>query len=414
MNDGHPVELRIVEDAASTFKPEALSAENGERLWRDYRSKINVEFPSLRTEQNWVLASQGWIGYVPLGPELRLVLEPKVPIQNLFGLLEVAYDLSPRAFDLREGLIECGSLAELYERLAHVLAKRTLQRARSGLYHEYVGRDDVLPFVRGRMDLSRILTSPWSVELRCKYDEHSGEIGDNQILSWTLGQVLRSGLCTDRTLPTIRQAYRVVSRVAPPAPVSANECIRRLYNRLNDDYKPLHALCRFFLEGAGPQMQEGTHGMLPFLIDMSALFELFVARSAATELQERGTGLWADPHVKYQVGSAGAVNFDLDLAIRVQGSGRALCVVDTKYKRPERPSNDDISQVVTYALLEGCDDAVLVYPAPLAVPIDLVIGHVRVRSLTFDISGDLREGGARFLGGLLASLGVAGTPATPS
>ena len=396
--------LTVVEDRPCSFAPDRLSLGDGQQLWELFGKLVSVEFPSPRTENKWVLTSQGWVGYIPLRPGLRLSLEPKVPIANLFRLLEVAYNLKPGAFRLFEDLVDCGSLTEFYERLAHVLAKRTLQRARWGFHQEYVEKDDVLPYVRGRLNVSRLLAAPWSVNLQCQFEEHTGEIEDNKILAWTLNRILRSGLCSQRTVPTIRHAYRTVSSVAMPTPFSGDDCVGRSYNKLNDDYKPLHALCRFFLEGTGPHLREGDHEMLPFLIDMSELFEKFVANWLEEVFRQSSLGLLVHPHKKHQLGPSGTVGFDLDLVLYSRSTGRALCVVDTKYKRPERPSNDDICQVVTYALLEQCQEAVLAYPAPLALPLDVRIGTVRVRSVTFDLGADLDRAGEKFLAQLLEPL----------
>ena len=78
----------------------------------------------------------------------------------------------------------------------------------------------------------------------------------------------------------------------------------------------------------------------------------------------------------------------------------ALLVLDTKYKAPDRPGNDDISQVVTYANIKDCQEAVLIYPTPLNL--DVMIGKIRVRSLTFSLDGDLEQAGSRFLDDLLS------------
>lgn len=41
----------------------------------------------------------------------------------------------------------------------------------------------------------------------------------------------------------------------------------RFYNRLNQDYEPMHGLCWFFLENIGPTHEQGEHTILPFLVD---------------------------------------------------------------------------------------------------------------------------------------------------
>jgi 5-methylcytosine-specific restriction enzyme subunit McrC len=52
-----------------------------------------VEFPSPKTDHRWELTAQGWVGYIPLSPELGLSLQPKVSLEGLFRMLEYAYRL---------------------------------------------------------------------------------------------------------------------------------------------------------------------------------------------------------------------------------------------------------------------------------------------------------------------------------
>ncbi len=74
-------------------------------------------------------------------------------------------------------------------------------------------------------------------------------------------------------------------------------------------------------------------------------------------------------------------------------------MLDTKYKAPDRPANPDIFQVVAYAEVKRCREALLVYPIP--VPFDERLGDIRVRSLTFATAGDLEQAGQAFLAQLV-------------
>jgi 5-methylcytosine-specific restriction enzyme subunit McrC len=53
---------------------------------------------------------------------------------------------------------------------------------------------------------------------------------------------------------------------------------------------------------------------------------------------------------------------------------------------------------------KGCKEAVLVYPVPLARTFDEKIGDIRVRSMTFSLSGDLDRSGESFINELLGSV----------
>jgi 5-methylcytosine-specific restriction enzyme subunit McrC len=99
--------------------------------------------------------------------------------------------------------------------LAYILARRVLERGRQGFYRAYLPQTDQLPYVRGRLDARTGLCHPATVNLTCAYEEHTADIADNQILAYTLWRIARSGLCTERVLPTVRRAYRALSGLAP-------------------------------------------------------------------------------------------------------------------------------------------------------------------------------------------------------
>jgi len=386
-------EVRTIE--LVEYKPRRLPAgqltlAEGEVIWRSYGERINVSFPSPQTAGEWELEAQGWVGYLPVTPTLALSLVPKVPIENLFRMLEYAYSL--KSFELLDGAMDSDSLADLYERLAAILAKRVLDRARRGLYAAYQAEAGPLLYVRGSIDMADRMRRPWDTRLTCRYEEHTADLEENQILAWTLGRIAQAGFCSERTLPIVRRAFHTLHSVADPAPFGPQACVGRLYNRLNDDYEPLHGLCRFFLEHSGPTHQLGDRRMIPFLVKMDRLYELFVAEWLKLHLPDHY-------RLKYQqhvaVGEGGTFTFDVDAVLSDQ-QGRPLAVLDAKYKAPEKASNDDVFQVVTYAETLGCHQGALVYPTPLTRPLDEPFGRNRVRSLVFRLDGDLEAAGRAF------------------
>ena len=393
--------IPLTEYVTKTLSPEAFPQEAGEILWRDYRSQVAVDFPSPKTDGQWELTPQGWVGYIPVTAELGLQLQPKIALENIFRMLEYAYRLESFEF-LAEDVTHVRSLADFYERLANILAKRVLDRARKGLHRAYMPENERLPYVRGRLDARRLAHRPWSAALHCHYEEHTADIEENQILAWTLQRIARSNMCSSRVQPTVRQAYRALHGAASLQPFSPQDCVGRLYNRLNADYHPMHALCRFFLEHSGPTHRVGDRTFMPFLVNMARLYELFVAEWLKQHLQTERLQLKAQDTVT--LGKDQNLRFNIDLTLYDTETQAALCILDTKYKAAQTPSASDISQVVTYAEIKGCQDAFLIYPTPLHPPLDQQIGRKRVRSLTFPIAGDLEASGRIFRAELLAAL----------
>ncbi|HRW82757.1 MAG TPA: hypothetical protein P5049_04800 [Methanothrix sp.] len=160
----------------------------------------------------------------------------------------------------------------------------------------------------------------------------------------------------------------------------------------------MHALCRFFLEQSGPSHKVGDRTMIPFLVDMAKLYELFVAEWLKLKAQKLPDFV-VKSQEKVVIGQDGRIKFNIDLVVYERDTPKALFVLDTKYKAPDHPGNDDISQVVTYATAKGCHEAILIYPKP--INLDEMIGKIRVRSLEFSLDGDLEEAGRRFLEDLL-------------
>ncbi len=390
-----PTIITLTEYKTKSLSQADFSEAAARILWERYRSQVTVEPPSFKNNNRWQLTAQGWVGQIPLTPALTLSLQPKVPLGNLFRMLEYAYDLDIRFLG---GLVDCPSLAEFYERLANVLALRVLERGRKGLHRAYLSRQARLPYVRGRLETRQAITRPGRAALPCAYEEQTADIPANQILAWTLFTIARSGRCSERVLPTIRRAYRTLQGTVTIQPPPPDVWRTEVYHRLTEDYRPMHALCRFFLEQSGPGHRQGEQPMLPFLIDMARLYEKFVARWLANHLPPTVT---LKIQERVNLSDSQSLHFDIDLALYDAASGHPRCVLDTKYKAPTAPAAADIHQMISYAHTTGCDQAVLIYPSPLPRPLDETNRTIRLRSLTFALEGDLEQAGQQFLRSLV-------------
>jgi 5-methylcytosine-specific restriction enzyme subunit McrC len=91
------------------------------------------------------------------------------------------------------------------------------------------------------------------------------------------------------------------------------------------------------------------------------------------------------------------MHFQPDVVIRTGATGTPVLVLDTKYKIDATPGSDDIAQVVAYATYLGCSETVLLYPFKLPTLLAIQVGGVRVRTLAFELMGDLPSTGHRLL-----------------
>lgn len=389
-----PLYTTLVEYQPVSLPASALSEETASLLWRRYHKQIEVEPPSFRTGNRWQLTAQGWAGFIPLTRYLTLILQPKVALSDLFAMIEVAYHLESLHF--LPGQIRVTSLPEIYSILARLLAHHILARSRRGLYRAYVPVQENSAYVRGRIRASALGDSLPAATVACSYQQLTSDVEENRILAWTLYTILQSGLCRSETLQLVQQAYRLLSSQCTLTPVSAKQSRDRHYTRLNQDYAPLHALCAFFLDQSGPGHTIGDQTMISFLVDMARLYEQFVA----AWLNRR---LATSHRVAVQVHTpvSSDLHFTIDLVI---SAGRQRWVVDTKYKTPSAgPDTADVAQVLAYAQVQNAQEAVLVYPAPIPQPLDVVVGGVRLRTLAFRLDEDLDKAGEALVAALLGT-----------
>ena len=357
--------------------------------------KFDVEPPSFLTNHTYGLRSRGWVGYIPIGDALLVRVMPKVPIHNLFRMLEVAYNL--RSFRLFDGEIQIESLEDIYERLVSILARRVLDRVRKGLYRSYVSEADELSYARGRIDpLRATLNSKRGIpRIQCWYEEHTSDLEDNRILLWTLYCVRRQALRQEKIRIELDRARRALDGTITLERCSPSDCVNRLYHRLNDDYAPMHGLCRFILEQTGPGLHPSDHVFIPFELNMPQLFELFVAEWLRANAP-RGTVV----RRKYQaqLDANFRMKIEIDILLCEERSQRPIAVLDTKYKTEEQPSEEDIYQIAFHASELQVRRAILVYPSTLAMPLRMI--HARdilIESMAFDIGIAPEIAGAEFL-----------------
>ncbi|MBK7896537.1 MAG: hypothetical protein WAS33_02735 [Candidatus Promineifilaceae bacterium] len=394
-----PLNLQLSEYETLNLPAAQLPTWVGEQLWRSLDQtgkKLRVTFPSPKTDGQWQLTAQGWVGQVHLPHQLNLTITPKLPINRLFELWEMAYDL--RLAELAEGVTAVSALPDFFSLLAHILAQRTIRRGRQGFQRAYLRQTAELPYVRGKL-LPPRATTP-TTQLTCRYDAHTADIPDNQLIAYTLHQIARSGQCRPAAQTAIRQAYHLLQPLVTVRPFQPSDCQHRSYSRLNQDYATLHALCRFFLEHTGPLLADGQHQLMPFLLNMPHLYERCVANWLHANLP---APYRSKAQESTSLGPQAELRFQIDLTL-YGANGRPLAVLDTKYKTPDKPSQADISQVITYAKAKGCHHALLIYPQPLPQPLHVLVGDVQLHTLSFRLDEPLEQAGRQFQQQLWAQL----------
>lgn len=361
----------------------ALTPEDVTFITKQMKGRLTIRRPLRGTD--YVLNPNQYVGVVALPSGQRLESYPKVPVHSLFYMLAVAFDL-PSPF-LQEWS-EFDELDEMLEFLVAYYADLLECRITQGLYRTYAEREDNLSAVRGRIAVSEDVRHNFVLRHRtyCRYSEFTWDVPENQILrqvahlvaGWVRKPELRSQL---------RRIDRFMGEVTSTN-LPASVLNRFTYHRLNEDYEPMHRLCRLFLEGAALSESEGPISFRTFLLDMNRLFEAFVTQV----LRDRAPlGISVAAQESVHLDQQHKVHMRPDLVIRDRGIPRL--VADCKYKRlePDKFRHHDVYQMLAYCTAINVNQGMLLYPLhEVGVRDEISIRHAPVvlRQTTLDLSGD--------------------------
>jgi len=182
--------LDLTEEQPKTFSEEVLDSATAKTLYDEHKKKISIEpNPWNRT---YTLRSNGYVGYIPINERYTVKIQPKVDVNNVFKMLEYAYNL--KSFELLKGITNIESTEDFFERFVNILARRILDRNRKGLYCDYVERSDVLPFLRGHTKImpTTVAMLRGAFSPTCEFEEHTPDLPENQILLCVLDTKYKS------------------------------------------------------------------------------------------------------------------------------------------------------------------------------------------------------------------------------
>ena len=295
-------------------------------------------------------------GVLMLPSGRRVECRSKVPIQNFFYMLAVSFDLEPSFLDETAAFQR---IDEVFEFVIRYFAELVDQRIRDGLYRNYRETEDNLPVVRGRIGFDQDIRLNHILRHRtfCRYTEFTWDIAENQIIRQVV-ELIRHWV----TKPDLRGELLRIDRLLyeiTPTQHPAKMIERFNYHRLNDDYEPIHKLCRLFLEGSTLSEDEGAFEFRTFLFNMNDLFERFVTAALRQRLP---TGLDLVPQHVIHLDQRHRIRMRPDIVIRERGA--LVLLADCKYKRlgEEEFKHPDNYQMLAYCTAQGLERGLLIYP----------------------------------------------------
>ena len=307
------------------------------------------------------------VGIVAL-PDATLEILPKIhgPDENirrsLMHMLCVAWNLR-----VADG--ELASLgrqhSDLLELLVGLFANRLLGAVRRGLPRRYVGREEDLQLLRGRLHVVRQITTLAARPdvLACRYDELSEDTPLNRVLK---AAVVRLAHVT-RSAANARLLAELAARLESVGDSSAplEEPVR--LDRTNTAYHDLHQLARLFLSGDWQSTASGKSLGFSLLFPMWKLFERFIGRCLRRALAPWPVDLQDKTHraLRDEKGK-GLFQLQPDAVIHAPSGP---IVLDTKWKKLEPTDSEkfgvvpsDVYTMLAYAQAYKAKRLVLLYP----------------------------------------------------
>jgi len=330
-----------------------LSPGQAQLLNREYGRYLVVN-PSWEPGLYQITAKQ-YIGTIVLD-DLRVLIQPKVPIENLFYMLTYAYKLA--RFRDQESLL-AGS-DDLFEFIVLIFVKQVEQLVRHGIYRSYIDYEDNQRFLRGRLILSQHLQRNVVQAHRFfqRTNEFTPDVIENQILKYALWQLSRLNYDDANLRIRLRRSLSAFSEVSL-SDISVADCDRVIYNRLNLSYETQIQLAKLLLQHLSVEGHAGQNTFATYLLPMYQVFEVFVANYLAAYFSEHNSfALDIKPEIWLDMDQKERGEPDLVLT----RDGRPYMVLDTKYKIfSGAPSQSDRNQMFMYCHTLGLSQGTLIY-----------------------------------------------------
>ena len=197
-----------------------------------------------------------------------------IPIRNIYYMLAYAFQVLNEQGYKDVATEEFDNVAEL---CAAILTKGISIQLKRGLSREYIEQNETLSTLRGRVDISESLKtmSLLKRQLVCSYDDFSVNSYMNRIIRTTMDVLLRSDIAKQRK-KDLRKLLVYYGEVEPLDVHTINWNLR--YNRNNQTYRMLIAVCYLVLKSLLQTQSDGTTRLMDFLDEqrMCRLYEKFI------------------------------------------------------------------------------------------------------------------------------------------
>lgn len=321
------------------------------------------------------IKAKSWVGLIHF-QDFEIQIIPKLAGENLGLVNLLTYTTGVAALKRydSERYLEMLKKGSLFDLIVWFFCDACEKILVGGLLFDYELQEESLTNIRGRLLIDKQYRRRFGQidRLECRFDEHSSNILENQILA--LGLFKAGSLVQDDQIRIrARKLWSILSEVCRIDQIDIESARYDIsYNRLNDHYRDAHQLAWMIINGLGIEdlfKSSKTPGFA-FLLDMNNLFEQFVNKYLKDIFCKRELSISYQHHDRsiiwdvFQNRSYSQVIPDFLISNGITSNRLA---VDAKYKVYDTRKVDpgDIAQVFLYAYAYDHSlqpTAVIIYP----------------------------------------------------
>ena len=197
-----------------------------------------------------------------------------IRVQNVYYMLAYAFQVLHEQGYKNVATEEFDNVAEL---LAAILCRGVSVQIKRGLIRQYISREEALASARGKLEIGESIKTQVirKKQLVCNYDEFSVDAYPNRIIKTTMELLLRGSISKARK-KEIRKLMIFFDGISILDIHSINWDIQ--YDRNNQTYRMLIAVCRFVIKGLLQTTADGSTKIMDYADDqtMAKLYEKFI------------------------------------------------------------------------------------------------------------------------------------------
>jgi 5-methylcytosine-specific restriction enzyme subunit McrC len=261
---------------------------------------------------------------------------------------------------------------DLLEILIRLFCDKLFAALHMGLPRRYLGHENDLAALRGRLDIKRQFTtlamSPQT--LACRYEDLSVDIPLNQVFKAAIRQLRGISQASEnqRRLIELEFAFADVAML----PAAASPCQSIVLDRTNTDWHDLLRLAQLLLGNRFQTTSSGENQGFSLLFEMNILFEEFVGRVLKRAFYGTELSVTLQGPRAFALSEIGGNKpwFMTKPDIVIHRGGKPVMIIDTKWKRlrpavdgpKQGVSQSDLYQMMAYGQIYGVDRLMLLYP----------------------------------------------------